>query len=56
MKILAAIAALFAFFSFLGHEVLSILILAWLVLAALGIFICAAWIVGHVVVSLYERI
>jgi hypothetical protein len=49
VKLLAALVAFVAAFTFWGHEVLSALLLAWLALAALGIFILFAGLVGHAV-------
>ena len=49
VKILAAFAALFAVGTFWGHEVLAVMLLAWLVFAALMVFALVSWLVGHAV-------
>ena len=56
MKILAAFAALVALGTFLGREVLSVLLLSWLVLATLMVFALVSWLVGHVVCWAWERL
>lgn len=56
MKTVAALVALFVLCTFWGRELFSILLLSWLVFAALAIFVLVAWALGGFLCALRELI